>query len=87
MGVDSADNLLPSPLDEDEIHDLAYEYIEQEIGRFDWKNNWVKLRQRPDFTIKLRRWLKRVGEDGNIADQIIGHVDRMVKRFGASRWR
>lgn len=47
---------LPSP----EAIDLASDFIEQELGRYDWMNNWKAIQPADD---KIARWLQAIGSD------------------------
>lgn len=84
---DDLDKLLPHPLDEDEVHDLALEFVEQEVGRFDFKNNWGKLKMEPEnLRGRLIWWLRRMKAPMK-PDVIITHLDQLAQRIGHSRWR
>jgi hypothetical protein len=86
--VDDIDKLLPAPsLDDEDIRDLAHDFIEQEIGRHDWKNNWVKAKATTPIEVRIERWLRRNGDHDGAVQPIILYIDGMVKRYGSSKWR
>jgi hypothetical protein len=85
--VDLLENLLPMPLDEDEISDLACEYVEQEVGRFDFANNWKVSKENPGYLDAIRAWLQRIGESQGLAEMIALKLNEWAIRWGRSRWR
>jgi hypothetical protein len=74
------------PLDEDEIQDLACDYVEQEVGRHDWQNNWLKRRGENDEQKNIEVWLRRIGENEGAAEPIMLWLDGLAKRMGRSKW-
>lgn len=67
-----------------DTEDLALTFMEEEIGRHDWQNNWEKVKQRGDVLIRIQNWLDalRIKHD---AQAILDYLDRLGKeRVG--RW-
>lgn len=61
-----------------EADDLAADFIENEIGRHDWVNNWKSWQKKhPDHKERIRGWLERLGEPHDPQD-IIDAIGRMV---------
>lgn len=81
------ERLLPVPLAEDEIESLACEYVEQEVGRFDFANNWRTLKKDPSHLSSIRTWLQRIGESDGLAEMVATKLDEWATRWGRSRWR
>lgn len=75
------------PLDEDEIADLACEYVEQELGRFDFARNWQTRKKNPAYLVLIREWLLRIGESEGLAEMIATQLNEWATRWGRSRWR
>jgi hypothetical protein len=63
-----------------DTEDLAYEFMEQEVGRYDWKNNWPKFKANHDGILvqRVQAWLDYLGIDYD-ANEIINFLDKMVK--------
>jgi hypothetical protein len=63
-----------------DTEDLAYEFMEQEVGRFDWKNNWPRFKANHEgiLTQRVQAWLDYIGIDYD-ANEIIRFLDKMVE--------
>lgn len=73
----------------DDVEDLAADFMEQEVGRFDWKNNWPKVKEKhptPEaLRARVQAWLQHMEIDHD-PQGIIDYLDSMVeKRHGF--WR
>jgi len=68
------------------IDDVAYDFIENEVGRHDWSNNWQKWRrEKPDLKERVQAWLDRYQIDQE-PQGLIDFLDSMVQtRVG--KWR
>jgi hypothetical protein len=65
--------------------DLALDYVENEVGRFDWMNNWPKHKEQRPIRDRVAAWLERLQAQAD-PDDIIRRIDDLVtKRPG--RWR
>lgn len=60
-----------------DTEDLACQYMEDEVGRFDFRTNWKKLKETNDVRQRIRQWLEALNVEGN-PDEIIGYLDRLV---------
>lgn len=61
---------------ENHVEDLALLYVEEEVGRFDWKKNWAAVKQKGGVRERLEQWLKSIQEQAS-PDEIISYLDRM----------
>jgi hypothetical protein len=69
-----------------EASDLAADFIENEIGRHDWMENWPKWKSKhPDYRERIRAWLERIGENLD-PDEIVQAIDQM-KILAPGKWR
>ena len=75
------------PLSEDELTDLACEYVEQEVGRFDFARNWQTLKENPNYLAVIRQWLLTIGESEGLAEMIATKLNEWAIRWGRSRWK
>lgn len=60
-----------------DVEDLATTFIEEEVGRFDFKNNWEALKQRTNIRERVRLWLEQLNVDNN-PDEVIAAIDQMA---------
>lgn len=60
-----------------DTEDLALTFMEEEVGRFDWRNNWPKIKEQGLARQKVQAWLEalRVEHD---PDEIVAFLDSMV---------
>lgn len=69
-----------------EAEDAASDFIEQELGRHDWMNNWPTWKQKhPDYRTKLGEWLQRAGY-ATSSEAVEKAIDDMILRT-PGRWR
>lgn len=69
-----------------EADDLAADFIENEIGRHDWMNNWTVWKDKhPDYRERIRTWLEKLGENLPPED-LIQAIDRM-KILVPGKWK
>ena len=71
-----------SPVD---TEDLACQFMEDEVGRFDFRNNWAKVKEKGGVRQRIQQWLEALNADGN-PDEIIEYLDRLVTDR-AGNWR
>lgn len=77
--------LLLSDEDVESTQDVAADFIEDELGRFDWMNNWRVIREREDPVAKVQAYLDTYGIVAD-ARQVVDYIDQMtVKNPG--RWK
>ncbi len=68
-----------------DVEDIALEFVEQELGRFDWRNNWATAKASGALPQRIQAWLEAVGTNAD-AQEIIQYIDTLVAdRPG--RWR
>lgn len=41
----------------DDVEDVASDFVEQELGRFDWRNNWEASKRSGTALPRIRAWL------------------------------
>lgn len=72
-----------------DTEDLAFEFMEQEVGRLDWRNNWPKWKANlgGDDVIrrKVQAWLDYLGIEYD-PGLIVAFLDDMVKNRNGN-WR
>lgn len=67
-----------------DTEDLALSFMEEEIGRFDWLNNWAKIKESGTARQRVQDWLSalRIEHD---PDEIVSFLDGITaERSG--RW-
>lgn len=69
-----ADNLLPDPL----VDDLANDWVENELGRLDFHQNWKQVR--PVAEQRVSKWLAEIGVDKSIAFKVVNAIDEMHRK-------
>ena len=69
---------------EGEIHDLAADFVEQEVGRLDWTKNLALLSLNGRLRPRLEDWLERMGYGKDQAELVLAELDRLLKMPG--RW-
>lgn len=60
-----------------DTEDLALLFMEEEVGRFDWANNWPKLKQTTDVRQRVQDWLNALQVEHS-PDEIVSYLDRLV---------
>ena len=69
---------------ETDIEDVAATFVEQEVGRYDWKNNWSVYKNKPALQDRIMAWL-RLMDLNTDPSALIAEVDRLsTERLG--RW-
>jgi hypothetical protein len=64
--------------------DLAYDYTENILGRFDFVNNWLASAPK-EHLIKVSMWLNKIGLDPNTyAQKIVDYLN--VKATKGESW-
>lgn len=51
---------LPSRTENDETEDLACDFVEQELGKWDWQGNWDILKAADIAEQRIADWLMQV---------------------------
>ena len=60
-----------------DTEDLAFTFMEEEVGRFDWKNNWPKIKAQGNARQKVQDWLTALHVEHD-PDAIVEFLDGMV---------
>jgi len=68
-----------------DTEDLALTFLEEEIGRFDWQNNWKTVKATGNAREKVQRWLEALNIEHS-PDEIVTYLDQYVAKQ-AGRWR
>lgn len=66
-----------------DVEDLACLFVEEEVGRFDWRSNWEKRKAR-GVEGDIKEWLEALNVDAN-ANEIMREIDKLKDRPGS--WR
>lgn len=69
---------------EDVTQDVSLDFMEQEIGRHDWRNNWDKVKEAGDVRAKIKAWLERMAIDHD-PQLIVDYLDDL-HRNNEGRW-
>ncbi len=67
-----------------DTEDLALLFMEEEVGRFDWKNNWPKIVATGTARKRVQDWLAALNIDHD-PESIINYLNEMVKGR-AGKW-
>lgn len=70
---------------EQDLEDLAYDFIEQELGRHAWQSNIAKARHEGTLLPRIRNWLDHLGIDAS-ADRIAERLFQLTLNE-PGRWR
>jgi predicted nuclease with TOPRIM domain len=69
----------------EDAEEIAADFIENEIGRLDWVNNWSVIRKTRDPVAMVQDYLTRYNLAGN-AQEIVNIIDQMSAR-NPGRWK
>jgi hypothetical protein len=73
-------------LDADEsVADIAADFIENEVGRFDWVNNWQVVRSKGDPLGKVQAYLDQYGLVAD-AQAVVDAIDQLAAE-NPGRWK
>jgi len=61
----------------DDTEDLALTFMETEVGRHDWLNNWATVKASGDIRQKVGDWLK-VMEIDHDPDALVDYLDHLA---------
>jgi hypothetical protein len=62
----------------DSPEEIAADFIENEVGRFDWTNNWAAIKAQEDPVAKVRAYLLIYDLRGDPVE-IVNIIDRMAQ--------
>lgn len=66
-----------------DTQDLALLYMEEEVGRHDWSNNWPKVKATGNVRDRVQAWLDDLHVDHS-PDEIIEYLDKLVAERAGS---
>jgi hypothetical protein len=84
--MDTARQILDSLVDQaHELDDLAVSFIEDDLGRHDWENNWKTLKNKGAVQERIQAWLQLYEIDHD-PQAIAEYIDNLlITRPG--KWR
>lgn len=71
-------------LDDQPVEEIAADFVENEVGRFDWLQNWTLYKEKHDAFVKVRKYLSNHRINAR-PEEVIGEIDRMA-RSNPGRW-
>lgn len=83
--ADTVVEVLLGDEDTDTLQGLAADYIEDEVGRFDWVRNWETIRRREDPVAKVQAYLDTYDIAAD-AQEIVDYIDLMAATH-PGRWK
>jgi len=67
-----------------DTEDLALSFMEEEVGRFDWANNWAKLKESGGARQRVQNWLSALQIEHD-PDEIVSFLDGLTAAR-SGRW-
>lgn len=67
-----------------ETEDLACDFVKEAVGRFDWRNNWLKLQAAGVGRQRAAEWLRSI-KSPHDPDEITAYLDHMCSNM-SGRW-
>jgi len=67
-----------------DTEDLALSFMEEEVGRFDWANNWAKIKESGTARQKIQDWLDALHIEHS-PDDISSYLDKLTSER-PGRW-
>ena len=67
------------------VAEIAADFIEDEIGRFDWKNNWEVIKTRENPVKRVQDYLNNYSIVAD-AEKIVNYIDLMTVE-NPGRWK
>jgi hypothetical protein len=67
-----------------DTEDLACQFMEDEVGRLDFRTNWKKLKETNNVRQRIQQWLEALNTQGD-PDAIIQYLDKLVAQR-AGNW-
>ena len=68
-----------------ELDDDVYNFIEDEVGRYDYANNWAALLRAGKATALATAWLKRQDLHYAVTD-FIAYVTKVIRSHQGAAW-
>lgn len=67
------------------LETAAYDFIEQEVGRIDWRRNWEQMRKEQDMVTHASVWIRKMNLDLDARELVQWLDDFVAQQRGA--WR
>lgn len=61
-----------------DLENIACDYVENEVGRLDWVNNWNVYKQKHNVVENVSTWLQSLGLNAD-PDAVIRCIDLMAE--------
>lgn len=71
--------------DNEDVADIAADFVENEIGRFDWVNNWSVVRGRENVVGLVQAYLTKYGMAAD-PTAVVAEIDQMAQN-NPGRWK
>jgi len=71
--------------DTEDVADIAADFVENEIGRFDWVNNWSVVRGKRDVVAMVQQYLTKYGLTADPV-AVVAQIDQMASE-NPGRWK
>jgi hypothetical protein len=71
--------------DQESLIEIAADFVEDEIGHYDWVNNWRVVKGREDVVAKVAGYLREYSLPGD-PQEIVNIIDRMASD-NPGRWK
>lgn len=69
--------MAPNEQFDSDTEDLACDFVKEELGRFDWRNNWMTLKVAGTALPRVETWLKALGYNHD-PKQIVAYLDSLT---------
>lgn len=72
-----------------EAADMAAEFIEDEVGQYDWLNNLRSIQDRlgrDGLKMAIETWMSETGKTGS-AEEVVVELDSLVNEHPEGRWQ
>jgi len=67
---------------DDNFASLAADFVECEVGQFDFINNWANIKKRASFVADVEQWLMDLGINRGYAPELIAAIDKLAIKGG-----
>ena len=87
-GLREAAHLIVEAILEEEpesVEEIAADFVENELGRFDWMRNWAVIKGKEDPVAKVKAYLDYYGLRAD-PQQIVDEIERLVEKV-PGRWK